>query len=191
MADRGGMTATATSPRFRLSARARKTVLLVHIASAGSWLGMDLVLGLLVITIVAGDPVGAGAAATSIAAFAPLPLLVVGLLTLASGVLLGLGTKYGLLRYKWVLVKLVINVVLVVLVLGALGPEVTAVADAGRSALADGSTVSAGDLVFPPVTASLAMAVAMTLSVFKPWGRLRRRRVANVAEVGHELQGAS
>lgn len=190
MVDRGGMTATATTPRFRLSARARKTVLLVHIASAGSWLGMDLVLGLLVITIVAGDPVG-GAAAASIAAFAPLPLLVVGLLTLASGVLLGLGTKYGLLRYKWVLVKLVINVVLVVLVLGALGPEVTAVADAGRSALADGSTVSAGDLVFPPVTASLAMAVAMTLSVFKPWGRLRRRRVANVAEVGHELQGAS
>lgn len=184
------MTTTATTRRFRLSARARKAVLLVHIAAAGSWLGMDLVLGLLVITIVSGDPVGAGAAATSIAALAPVPLLVVGLLTLASGVLLGLGTKYGLVRYRWVFVKLVLNVALLVLVLRALGPEVAVVAEDGRSALADGSTPSAGDLVFPPVTASLAMAVAMTLSVFKPWGRLRGRRVATVADVDRELQGA-
>jgi hypothetical protein len=42
--------------------------------------------------------------------------------TLTSGVLLGLGTKYGLVRYWWVLVKLVINVVLVALVLILLWP---------------------------------------------------------------------
>ncbi len=46
-------TRTSTGPgreargiRTRLSPRARKLALLVHIASAGSWLGLDLVLGL-------------------------------------------------------------------------------------------------------------------------------------------------
>ena len=109
--------------RLRLSTRARKLVLLVHIAAAGAWLGLDLVLGFLVVTALASaDVTGAGAAAASIAAFATWPLAAVGLVTLASGLLLGLATKYGLVRYWWVLVKLVINVVLVVLVVLVLSP---------------------------------------------------------------------
>jgi hypothetical protein len=36
--------------------------------------------------------------------------------SLASGVVLGLGTKWGLIRYWWVAAKLVLNVVLVALV---------------------------------------------------------------------------
>ena len=56
------------------------------------------------------------------------PLVIVGLVTLASGVLLGLGTKYGLVRYRWVLVKLVVNVVLVTLVVLVLWPGLTTLA---------------------------------------------------------------
>ena len=53
------------------------------------------------------------------------PLVWSGSSTLASGVLLGLGTKYGLVRYRWVLVKLVVNVVLVTLVVLVLWPGMT------------------------------------------------------------------
>jgi hypothetical protein len=41
--------------RWRLGARTRKGVLLVDIASAGAWLGIDLVMGVLVVTALASD----------------------------------------------------------------------------------------------------------------------------------------
>ncbi len=161
--------------RMPLSARTRKLLLLVHIAAAGVWLGLDLVLGILVFTVLTGDATGAGAAAASLAAVATWPLVVAGLVTLASGVLLGLGTKYGLVRYRWVLVKLVINVVLVTLVVLVLWPGMVTAGEAGRAALAGGALPTAtATLVFPPVVSSTALVVAMTLSVFKPWGRTRR-----------------
>lgn len=164
--------------RLRLSTRARKLVLLVHIASAGAWLGLDLVLGILVVTALAStDATGAAAAAASLAPFATWPLAAVGLVTLASGLLLGLATKYGLVRYWWVLVKLVINVVLVVLVVIVLSPGVIALGDAGRAALVEGETPAVtANLLFPPIVSSTAVIVAMTLSVFKPWRRVHVER---------------
>ncbi|WP_448003514.1 hypothetical protein [Agromyces bauzanensis] len=163
--------------RLRLPTRVRKLVLLTHIAAAGVWLGIDLVMGILVLTALGADPTGAGAAAASLAAVATWPLVVVGVVTLVSGVLLGLGSKYGLVRYWWVLVKLVINIVLVTLVVLVLWPGMASLGVAGRTALASGdSPVVGAMLVFPPVVSSTAVVVAMTLSVFKPWSRVRRSR---------------
>jgi hypothetical protein len=164
--------------RMRLSARARKLVLLVHIAAAGAWLGLDLVLGILVVTaLTSPDSTGAAAAAASIATFATWPLVVVGLVTLLTGVLVGFATKYGLVRYWWMLVKLVINVVLVVLVVIVLSPGVTALGEASRAALEEGVAPSVtGTLLFPPIVSSTAVIFAMTLAVFKPWGPVRRSR---------------
>ena len=166
----------ARAIRMRLSPRTRKLVLLVHIAAAGAWLGLDVVLGILVVTALgSGDPTGAGAAAASIAAFATWPLAIVGLVTLLTGLLLGFATKYGLVRYWWVLVKLVINVVLVTLVVLVLNPGVTALGEAGRDALATGDAPTVTTtLLFPPIVSSTAVVIAMTLAVFKPWGRVRR-----------------
>jgi hypothetical protein len=161
--------------RMPLSTPTRRLILLVHIASAGTWLGLDLVLGILVLTAFTGDPAGAGAAAASLATVATWPILIAGLVTLASGVLLGLGTRYGLVRYWWVLVKLAINVVLLTLVLLLLWPGVAAVSDVGRAAIGDGTAPTMpATIVFPPIVSSTVVIVAMTLSVFKPWGRVRR-----------------
>ena len=158
---------------FRLSPRTRKTVLLTHIASAGTWLGMDLVLGVLVFTSFTAGDAPAAAAAASIASFTTWPLVTVGLLTLATGVLLGLGSKYGLVRYWWVLVKLVLNVVLVTLVIVVLAPGTEVLAGTALESLAAGTAPELdATLVFPPIVSSMAVMVAMTLSVFKPWGRL-------------------
>jgi hypothetical protein len=164
------------SIRMRLSTRARKLVLLVHIAAAGAWLGLDVVLGILVVTaLTSPDATGAGAAAASIANFATWPLVVIGLVTLVTGLLLGFATKYGLVRYWWVLAKLVINVVLVTLVVLVLSPGVTALGEASRQALEAGAAPQvAGTLLFPPIVSSTAVIIAMTLAVFKPWGRVRR-----------------
>jgi hypothetical protein len=151
-------------------------VLLLHVAVAGTWLGIDVVLGLLVLTATtADDPVAPAAALVGIAEFATLPLVVVAALTLASGVLLGLGTKYGLLRYWWVAVKLVLNLVLIGLVIGLLGPTVTALATDARDTLTGGAPLPRPtQLAFPPIVSTTAVLIAFTLSVFKPWGRVRR-----------------
>jgi len=162
---------------WRLDARTRKLALLVHIAAAGAWLGLDITLGLLVLAAAtADDPVGPAAALLSTARFATWPLVTLGLLTLTSGVLLGLGTKYGLLRHWWVAVKLALNAVLVALMPLLLVPEITRVAAEARGVLTDGGILpDVTDLAFPPTVSTTALLVAMTLSVFKPWGRIRRR----------------
>ncbi len=165
-------------PAFRLGRRARKAVLLTHIAAAGAWLGIDVVLGVVVGTaLVTGDGQQAGVALQSLGLFAVGPLVVVGLLCLASGILLGAGSKYGLVRYWWVAVKLVLNVVLVVLVLVLLRPGVGEVSEAARAGLLAGTGPPAvGDLAFPPLVSGTLVLVAMALSVLKPWGTIRRSR---------------
>src|SRR5699024_7039131 len=101
-------------------------------------------------------------------------IVAVALLTLLSGAVLGLGSKYGLLGYWWVTTKLVITIVLIVLVLVLLVPSV-----ADLVAAAD--QVPAGfefdrQLIFPPIVSTTALLAAITLSIAKPWGRLRRMK---------------
>lgn len=166
-----------TGTGIALGRRARKAVLTVHIAAAGIWLGLDIVMAVLVFTAL-----GTGSDATRATCLQALevvtigPMIVSGVVCLLSGILLGLGTKWGLVRYRWVAIKLAINVVLVVLVLLLLRPGVHEVAEAGRD-LAAGRAQDAepGDMVFPPIVSTLALSIATTLSVFKPGGRLRRR----------------
>lgn len=161
--------------RWRPSPKVRKLLLLVHIATAGAWLGVDLVLGILTFTALTSSATPAAAAAVSIAAFTIWPLTIAGLLTLTTGILLGIGSKYGLLRYWWVLIKLVLNIVLTALVPVLLLSGVVTLHESGLSALGTGSAPTVPmTALFPPIVSSTALAFAMTLSVFKPWGRIRR-----------------
>lgn len=162
--------------RWRPAPSLRKTLLLVHIAAAGAWLGFDLVLGVLTVAMLTADAASAAAAAVSIAALVPWPLLIVGLLTLTTGILLGVSSKYGLVRYRWVLIKLVLNIVLTALVPLLLLPEATTIHDKGRAALESGAgPLTPWSALFPPTVSSTAVAAAIALSVFKPWGRTGRK----------------
>jgi hypothetical protein len=147
----------------------------LHVAAAGTWLGIDVVLGILVFTALSGGGDRPAIALAGAGLFATWPLAAVGLLTLGTGILLGLGSKYGLLRYWWVAVKLVLNVVLVTLVAVLLAPELGTLAGSAHRSLADGRELpDLTDLAFPPIVSTTAVLVAMTLSVFKPWGKVRR-----------------
>jgi hypothetical protein len=171
--------AVAPSPvRWRLSPRTRKSVLLVHIASAGAWLGVDVVMAVLVFTALGTDDDRTKALAfRALELVAVGPLLALGLLSLLTGVLLGLGSRYGLVRYWWVAIKLVLNLLLTGLVLVALAPEVADAADRARQFDAGvPAPLGVGDLIFPPIVSPTALLVAMFLAVFKPWGRIRRSR---------------
>jgi len=156
----------------------RKAVLVVHIASAGAWIGIDVVMGVLVFTALFGGDETRALCYRALELFAVWPLIATGLLCLASGVVLGLGTKWGLVRYWWVAVKLTLSVLLVALVPVALRPEVIEKAEQGRRFLAgEAPSLAVGDLIFPPIVSPTLLLVAFVLAVFKPWGRIRGRRV--------------
>jgi hypothetical protein len=163
---------------WRLGGRTRKGVLLVHIASAGVWLGIDVVMGVLVFTALLSDDDRTKALSfRALELVAVGPLLATGLVCLLTGILLGLSSKYGLVRYWWVAVKLVLSLLLTALVLVALAPEVAAAAERARQFDAGlPAPLGIGNLIFPPIVSPTALLVAMTLAVFKPWGRIRSAR---------------
>jgi hypothetical protein len=177
-----GMT-TMTTPQtvssgWRLGRGARRIVLVTHIASAGAWLGIDVLLGVLVVTGLLADDATAAIAYQALGRFVVWPMFTAGVICLLSGLLLGLGGKYGLLRYWWVATKLVLNLLLSSLVLVLLAPGMPGVAEYGRL-LAAGQlppTQPIDFLVYPPTVSTTALLVAITLSVVKPWGRIRDQR---------------
>jgi hypothetical protein len=159
----------------RLGSRTRKSVLVLHIAAAGSWLGIDVVMGVLVFTsLVRNDTATVALCYQVLGLVAVWPLFVAGLTCLLTGIVLGLGSRYGLVRYWWVATKLVLNLMLTGLILVALRPGLNELSRVGRE-LAAGNHVDAAlhGMLYPPIVSPIALILAMLLAVFKPWGRIR------------------
>ncbi|MGH3470208.1 MAG: hypothetical protein ACRDQF_21020, partial [Thermocrispum sp.] len=116
-----------------------------------------------------------GVAYQALGLFVVWPMLTAGLTCLVSGLVLGWGTKWGLLRYWWVAVKLVLNLVLCTLILVALQPGMADVREYGETLAATGRAVGdVSTLFFPPAVSLTALTAATVLAVYKPWGRLRK-----------------
>lgn len=154
--------------------RARKTVLVVHITASVALMGE--VWGLAVLNTVATLT---GEAALAHAAYRLMPALVfaggipLSVTALATGVLLGLAGRWGLVRHMWVTAKLVLLLATVFLGMFLFDPE-------GMAAATEGGVRAAASRQWGQVAvlgAQLAMLLVSTaLSVFKPWGRLRLPR---------------
>ncbi|WP_046471875.1 hypothetical protein, partial [Allosalinactinospora lopnorensis] len=170
-------TAPASARPRRLGARTRKAVLVTHIVSVSVWIGLDAALGVLVFTALLTDDTQVAAVAwQALVLIALWPMFTASLAGLASGAVLGLGGKYGLVRYWWVAVKLAINLLMSALILFALRPGLVEAAAYGRE-LATGSTAlpEPTGLLFPVFVAPTLLLIAVLLSVYKPWGRIRER----------------
>lgn len=170
--------ATTTPPPRSLRGRARKAVLTAHLLSGAAWFGIDLALGILVVTaLVTDDPRTAGMALQAVELFAVWPMFGASILCLASGVVLGIGGRYGLIRYWWVAVKLGVNVLMSTLIVVALRPGIGEAASIGQRLMAGDPTAALpSDLLYPVSVAPSLLIAAYLLSVFKPWGLIRRRR---------------
>lgn len=166
-------TATTSSTGFRLSPTWRKSVLIVHIVSGIGWMGVDIALALLLITgLRTDDGLQAASSYNAIAIFAPPAILTLSASMLGSGLALGWGTKWGLLRYWWVVAKLFLALLMTGLVWFSLAPELSAIepqqttmsADAIRDQLGSATT----QLLFPPFVSFAMLGGSVVLSVFKP-----------------------
>jgi uncharacterized membrane protein len=164
-----------TMPGMLLSRSNRKLVLVLHVLASVGWVGADLVIGVFSITgLLTDDPATMALCYRALHLFGVPLLLTLGLLSLGTGLLLGIGTRFGLVRHWWVAVKLVLTVVLTTLVVVALRPALdqgaaaSAVVDAS---LADRLGQVRTDLLFPPLVSTSALVFATVLAVYKPWGR--------------------
>ena len=85
---------------------------------------------------------------------------------IVTGVILGLGTKWGIFRYPWVTLKLLL--IASVMLVGGLfiGPAQAEILERGGHAVDELIAAAAYDVI--------ALAVATGLSVFKPGARFRR-----------------
>ncbi|HEX5987441.1 MAG TPA: DUF2269 family protein [Nocardioides sp.] len=178
------------SHRFpRLSRKGRKALLLFHVLSSVSWIGVDLAMGVLAYRgLATDDPAELAVIYRALEMFCVPLLLTLGLLSLGSGIWLGLGTRFGLVRYWWVLVKLAISLVLLTLVLVALRP--TLLEGAAQATVVDDSlperlTDVRRNMLFPPVVSTTMLAFVTWLAVYKPWGVTPRgRRFLTVGKQG-------
>jgi hypothetical protein len=126
----------------------RQVWMILHVACSVGWLGVLVACLTLRLT-------AQGAAATTLTGVFFLPAT---LLVLLTGVVLGLGTRWGLVKFYWVLTKLVIALVL----------------------------LAVANLVVPDGAAltflTTATSLALVLSILKPWGRVNYRRRAPVLQ---------
>lgn len=163
--------------RMKLAPRVRKSVLVLHVVSSVGWLGATVGNLVLAITALNTDtPADQHAVYRVLALLGDAVVMPASLLAPATGVLLSVGTKWGLVRYRWVLIKFVLTVVAAVATFFSLRSTLHAARDA-VVATADGVLADVGAYgasVLSASCVSLAIYVFSTvLSVFKPWGKTR------------------
>lgn len=151
--------------RIQLRPATRRALLVVHIASGVGLLGS--VAAVLAINVRAASTADTELAAASyelLAMFTVLFGIPLSLTALASGILLGLSSAWGVLRYGWVVAKLVLLLGVILVGTFVLGP--------GTDAMRTGRGGAEARLIAGSVYDVVALSVATGLSVFKP----RRRR---------------
>jgi hypothetical protein len=149
---------------FRLSPRARKAVLTVHIIASVALLGdVACFCVLAVVGATTDDPQLAASTWTLLETFSLVFGIPLSFTSLGSGLLLGWGTRWGVVRHRWVTTKLVLNVSVILVGALVLGPS-TAVMQTGAGGRETTLIVASGYDV-------LALSLAVGLSVFRP--RLR------------------
>ena len=161
----------------RLAPRWRKFLLTTHIGASVGLLGTDATVLLLAASGAQGrDPVAVYPAVQLIGSLVLVPAA---LLSLVTGVLLGLLTPWGLFRHWWVTAKLALTTAGAVLSLVVLTPALAALADAAGGPIPVAQRL---ELVRDSGAASVVLLVTLVLSVYKPFGRVRPlRAVARAA----------
>jgi hypothetical protein len=163
-----------SKPRFpRLSPRARRVWLVLHVGFSVGWLGVALTMTVLALigqlAASHGMRYGAYEVLHVVDLAAAIPSMA---LSIVTGLVLSLGSKWGLVRYRWVLTKFAISL------------SIPVVAGSVENSLADELALSTVDPAARPGGTGLALTaclgafvaalwVATVLSVVKPWGRTR------------------
>ncbi|MER7847429.1 PDR/VanB family oxidoreductase [Kitasatospora sp. NPDC096077] len=163
----------------RLSSRGRKLTLALHITSSVGWMGLSMSMATLaLIGYLTSDPGVAKGAYYAMYVFDESTVSVISLVCGVTGVLLGRGTPWGLLRHWWVVVKWVITLAVAMIAWVYTHPLVLTAAE--KAAASEDGVYRPGPegtllaWTVPPLFCGLLF--LGFVSVYKPWGRTRRGR---------------
>jgi hypothetical protein len=168
--------------------RVRQVWQVLHIISSVGWLGTILVaLSLSVAGMMTDDYDRVNSLYTAMRVLASTFFLPGSALMLLTGVLLGLGTKWGLVKWWWVAVKFLIGLAL--FVAGTMNLRFAVYGAADKAAelkpLGNGVEISLFGML---CVISILCIVSALLSVIKPWGRINWRRSAGAPIVRRREQ---
>ncbi|QPP07634.1 DUF2269 domain-containing protein [Streptomyces bathyalis] len=170
----------------RLPRPARRAFLVAHVTVSVGWLGISLCLLALAIAGARDPEAFAGPSSIAMKLFADWLLVPVALISLGTGLVLSLGTSWGLARHRWVWVKFWLTLAATGLTVFSFKPG----ADEAAALAAAGEPVPGSDLLVPPAV-SLSLYVFLTaVSVLKPWGLTRRGRRLRDARTGRGTASA-
>jgi uncharacterized membrane protein len=162
-----------------LPPKLRKLVLTVHVITSVAWIGGSACLLVLGLTgLLAADHEVQKAAYVADGALGTWVARPVSVLAFASGVLISVGTRWGLVRYWWVLISLIATAIMTAAVVFLLTPRLTRAAENALAApagtdIVDAVGPDAASLVAAPSVALVALSLVTALNVYKPWGRVR------------------
>jgi len=161
-----------------MTPRVRKLLLTAHVTFSVGWLGaVAAFLALATAGVTNEDPQRVRAAYLAMELTGWFVIVPLGLASLQTGLVQGLGTEWGLFQHYWVIVKLLMTVLATIVLLVHMQPISHAASVAAAKALS--STDLHGlrlQLVADAGAALLVLLVATTLSVYKPRGKTRYAR---------------
>lgn len=158
-----------------MTQKLRKLGLSLHVVLSVGWLGAVLAFLALALAALSRDAAVASAAYLTMDVVGRGALLPLSVGALVSGIVQSLGTKWGLLRHYWVVVKLVLTL----LATAALFlHQTTAIAEAAKLAAAaavpllqSGRLHELGvQLLADSCLALLVLLIVTMIAVYKPWG---------------------
>jgi lysylphosphatidylglycerol synthetase-like protein (DUF2156 family) len=169
-----------------MTPRTRKFALMAHIVASLGWIGAVAAFIVLDVTTVASDEVPVLRAAyigmDLITTWAIVPLAFAAFLT---GIIMSLGTKWGLFRHYWVIVTLVLTMAATVVLLIQV-PGIAYRADvAANAASSDEAMRGLGNLLLHSIGGTIVLLVITALNVYKPRGLTRygwRKQQSEAAE---------
>lgn len=164
----------------------RKLTLTSHITFSVGWLGAIAVF--LALAVTAFTTVNKQVAQSTYVAMEISTLYIIIPFCIASfitGLIQALGTKWGLFKYYWIIVKLFLTIVMTALLFLHLKPisYLSGVAmDMSSYKIETSRTLI--DLIVKASAAVLGLIVITTISIYKPWGRVQRTKEISGNEEG-------
>ena len=165
-----------------MSVKLRKIVVVLHVISSVSWLGLTIGNLVLTITGVTSDnPTTQHAVYQVMGILGDTLFIPVSVTAFVTGTLLGLFTSWGLFQHRWVAVKFWLTLIAVVLTPLSLLPGIhdaaATVSHTPPDQLAD---VDASGGIAAACVSLTMYTTSVVLSIFKPWGRttLGRQKTA-------------
>ena len=156
---------------MRLSPPLRKAALAIHLAVSVGWIGaVAAYLALDLAAATSADAATLRAAYLGMGLIAGSAIVPMAVAALVTGLVVSLGTKWGLVRHWWVLVSLALTVFATAVLVVETGTIAAYAAVAADPAASDAELRALGSTLVHSVGGALVLLVVLVLNVYKPVG---------------------